>query len=83
MQRSSWTGSHTGSGATTDLIREGATGFSIDFSETEKVGDLTEWILHHPTEAGRIGRNAARFIREHDDIPHSVDGMLNSNGGPS
>ncbi len=35
-------------GATHDLIKDGVTGFAMDFSETEEVVDKVNWILENP-----------------------------------
>jgi glycosyltransferase involved in cell wall biosynthesis len=64
------------SGATIDLIREGETGFALDFSETEKVAERILWIFDHPEEAARIGANASLFIRENVTIEKSAAGFV-------
>lgn len=66
------------SGATTDLIKEGETGFSLNFNETEKVAERILWIFDHPKEAARIGANASRFISENVTIEKSATGFVRS-----
>lgn len=65
-------------GATHDLIIEGETGFALDFSQTEKVVERINRILDHPGEAGQIGDNAGKFIREHASLENSVQGFINA-----
>jgi glycosyltransferase involved in cell wall biosynthesis len=51
-------------GATHDVIKDGTTGFTMDFSEIEKEVDKIEWILDNHEAAAHIGHNAIRFIEE-------------------
>jgi len=59
-------------GATPDLIHEGKTGFSLDFSETDRVVDKINWLLDHPDQARMIGQAASRFIDESASIKVSA-----------
>lgn len=63
-------------GATFDLIRDGETGFAMDFNETEKVVERIHWILGNPKEAERIGKNASKFISENVTIEKSAKGFV-------
>lgn len=63
-------------GAVYDLIREGETGFSVDFSRKQEVIKKLEWIFSHPAEARRIGENATVFIRENADLKRSAGGFM-------
>lgn len=63
-------------GATQDLIEDGATGFAMDFSETEKVADKVNWILENPEAAERIGKRACRFIQENVTVEKSARGFV-------
>lgn len=63
-------------GATRDLVQEGHTGFSVDFSKTETVLDKINWILDHPSEAKRMGRNAQQFITEQATLEKSAGGFV-------
>lgn len=63
-------------GATCDLIKDGATGFAMDFSETEKVAEKINWILNNPEQAKIIGQNASRFIDENATIEKSAEGFV-------
>jgi len=63
-------------GATHDLIKEGVTGFAMDFSETEKVGERVNWILENPELSKEIGQNASRFIAENVSIEKSAMGFV-------
>lgn len=63
-------------GATHDLIKEGVTGFAMDFSETEEVVDKVNWILENPELSKEIGQNASRFIAENVSIEKSAAGFV-------
>ncbi len=63
-------------GATHDLIKEGATGFAMDFSETEEVVDKVNWIMDNPELSKEIGQNASRFIAENVSIEKSAMGFV-------
>jgi len=63
-------------GATIDLIEDGATGFAMDFSETEKVVDRVNWILENPESSREIGQNASLFIAENVSIKKSAVGFV-------
>jgi glycosyltransferase involved in cell wall biosynthesis len=66
----------THAGATYDLIKEGVTGFAMDFSETEKVAKKIDWILKNPESAKEIGQKASRFIGENVTIEKSAEGFV-------
>jgi len=63
-------------GATHDLIREEATGFAVDFSETEEAVDKVNWILENPELSEEIGQNASRYIAENASIGVSAAGFV-------
>lgn len=63
-------------GATNDLIKDGVTGFAMDFSETEEVVDKVNWILENPELSKEIGQNASRFIAENVSIEKSAMGFV-------
>jgi glycosyltransferase involved in cell wall biosynthesis len=65
---------HTG--ATYDLIQEGTTGFSIDFSETGKVAERINWILDNPESAKKIRENAKNIVEEKASIQKSAEGFI-------
>lgn len=65
-------------GATHDLIKEGVTGFAMDFSETGEVVDKVNWILENPELSKEIGQNASRFIAENVSIEKSSAGFVNA-----
>jgi glycosyltransferase involved in cell wall biosynthesis len=70
--------SSTNSGAASDLIKEGKTGFAIDFNETDQVVKKINWILDNPKDAGEIGIHARNFITQHATLEVSARGFLNS-----
>lgn len=63
-------------GATYDLVKEGVTGFAIDFSEVEKVAGKINWILENPELAMEIGQNAKEFISENVNIKRSAASIV-------
>ena len=65
----------TNAGATYDLIKDGETGFAIDFSETEKVAERIHWILNNPELSQKISRNASNFIEINANITRSAEGF--------
>ena len=63
-------------GATSDLIQEGKTGFSIDFTQTEAVAERLRWILDHPDEARKIGKTGQDFVETKVNLTVSARGMV-------
>lgn len=62
-------------GATVDLIKDGVTGFAVDFSQTQLVSGRLAWLLDHPEESIAIGERATKFILEQVNIPKSAVGF--------
>jgi glycosyltransferase involved in cell wall biosynthesis len=62
-------------GATYDLIKNGITGFTVDFSETKKVVEKINWILANPELAKKVGQNASCYIEEDVNIEKSAQGF--------
>jgi glycosyltransferase involved in cell wall biosynthesis len=62
-------------GATHDLIKDGVTGFAMDFSKTEEVVDKINWILENPELSKEIGQNASCFIDENVNIEKAAAGF--------
>lgn len=63
-------------GAVHDLIKEGETGFIIDFSETKAVTERILWLLENKEKAKQVGQNAAEFIRRNTTLEISAGGFL-------
>lgn len=63
-------------GVTHDLIKNGVTGFAMDFAETEKVAEKIHWILENPELSREIGKNASRFIAENASLAESASGFM-------
>ena len=63
-------------GATHDLIKNGTTGFAIDFSETGKVAEKINWILNNQGLSKEIGEKASQFIAENVTIEKSAAGFV-------
>jgi len=65
-------------GATHDLIRDGKTGFAMNFSNTRDAAQKIQWILEHPREARSIGMAGQRFIAEHAGLKVSAEGVVSA-----
>ena len=63
-------------GATDDLIKDGESGFVVDFNDSRRVSDLLNWILDRPDEAKRIGERASAFVSKHATIRRSASGFM-------
>jgi glycosyltransferase involved in cell wall biosynthesis len=63
-------------GANKDLIREGETGFCVNFADSEAVLKLTRDLLDNPKKAAQIGKNAAQFIEERVSLKISAQGFV-------
>jgi glycosyltransferase involved in cell wall biosynthesis len=64
------------SGVTSDLVKDGETGFAIDFSNAEKVAEKMNWMLDHPAEAKQIGENARNFLHQNATLEIAASGFL-------
>jgi len=52
-------------GATHDLVRDGETGFALDFRDPDRVAARMAWMIDNPTEARHMGQAArAHLLRE-------------------
>lgn len=63
-------------GATRDLIRNGKTGFAMDFSNTGKVVEKIIWIFNNPELKRKICLRAKRFILKEASLEKSVEGFI-------
>ncbi len=63
-------------GATHDLVQEGATGFVVDFADTDHAADRINWVLDHPEQAAAMGRRARAFVAEHATVEKSAAGFV-------
>lgn len=63
-------------GATQDLIKDGVTGFAMDFSETARVAKKIDWLLENPHLAKQIGQNASRFVDQHISLEKAASGFV-------
>lgn len=63
-------------GAPFDLIKEGETGFIIDYNDQKKVVEKMKWMIDHPMEAEEIGKNAATYIHENANLSVSAKGFI-------
>jgi glycosyltransferase involved in cell wall biosynthesis len=63
-------------GSTRDLIRDGQTGFAVDFSQTESVANRILWVLDHPVEAEALGARARQLIEQEVNLARSAEGFV-------
>lgn len=63
-------------GATADLVREGVTGYAVNFEDVAAVAGKIAWLLDHPAEARQIGAAARDFIQEHVSLRVSAAGFV-------
>ncbi len=63
-------------GATHDLIREGETGFAVDFNDIPLVVEKINWLLDHPGEAGQMGQKARELMRDEVNLKNSAAAFI-------
>jgi glycosyltransferase involved in cell wall biosynthesis len=63
-------------GATSDLVRDGETGFAVDFSDSRRVADLLERLLDRPEETCRMRLSASRFVADEVSLAKSAAGFV-------
>lgn len=68
--------SSANAGATIDLIKEGETGFVIDFANKSEAVRRISWVLDNPEEAKRIGEKAKSFIDKEASLHVSAAGFV-------
>jgi glycosyltransferase involved in cell wall biosynthesis len=64
------------SGATADLIREGVTGYAVEFENVDSVAEKLARLLDYPDEARQMGAAARDFIQEHVSLRVSAAGFV-------
>jgi glycosyltransferase involved in cell wall biosynthesis len=63
-------------GAATDLVIEGETGWIVDYRNTGQVTEKLNYILDHPEEAQRMGKNAKLKIESTATLALSAAGFI-------
>ena len=63
-------------GATFDLIKEGETGFIVDYADQKEVVNKMKWMIDHPKEVDEIGKKAANYINENASLSISAKGFI-------
>ncbi len=63
-------------GAAEDLVKDGVTGFFVDFDDTEAVTEKVKSILDDPTLAKSMGECAQELIFDRFTIAHSAKGFV-------
>lgn len=64
------------SGVTLDLIKDGQTGFALDFEDTASVVNRMMELISDQKKRKQIGANARKFIEQNVTISNSVSGFL-------
>lgn len=62
-------------GATFDLVKEGETGFVVDFNDRQYAAEKITWLIDNPVEAREMGIRAANYIREKVNLTHAASGF--------
>jgi glycosyltransferase involved in cell wall biosynthesis len=65
-------------GATQDLITVGKTGYSVDFSDIERVADYIHRMIVDPELAVSMGKAARDFIEKHASLEVSARGFIDA-----
>ncbi|MDQ3050633.1 MAG: glycosyltransferase family 4 protein [Bacteroidota bacterium] len=65
-------------GATFDLIKEGETGFVVDFDNRELAAQKIMWLIDHKSEALAMGKRGAGFIMEEVNLMKAANGFKNA-----
>jgi len=65
-------------GAAADLIKDGETGFIIDYDDRKSVISKMRWILDNPEEAANMGQKARRFIEKQASLQVSASGFVDA-----
>ena len=65
-------------GATIDLIKNGETGFIINFENENEVVKKLKWMLENPAELKMIGKKASDFISKNASLEKSAEGFINA-----
>ena len=65
-------------GATRDLIKDGSTGFVIDFENPDRVAERIDWLLGNESDAERIGRAGRELIEREVTIEESARGAADA-----
>jgi glycosyltransferase involved in cell wall biosynthesis len=67
-------------GATHDLIKDGVTGFAMDFLDVQAVSNRIGWLLDNPDQARRIGDNARLFVEQNATLETSASSFIRALG---
>ncbi len=62
-------------GATFDLIKEGETGFVVDFKDSNHAAEKIIWLIDNPEKGSEMGKRAAAFIRDQVNITQAAAGF--------
>lgn len=63
-------------GAAVDLVKEGETGFVVNFEDTEKLIEKISLLLDNPARAVQMGNAASHYIYETASIAKSAGGFV-------
>lgn len=62
--------------ASFDLIKDGETGFLVNFQNTEYVTDKINFLLNNPAYGKLVGKRASDFILQHASLEKSAHGFI-------
>jgi glycosyltransferase involved in cell wall biosynthesis len=65
-------------GATEDLIKEGQTGFKIDFNNSIHVAKQIDFILNQPSKMKEVSKNASVFIQKNYSLSNCAKRMMSA-----
>ena len=64
------------SGATSDLIIDGETGFAVDYTDLDTLVSKINWVLDNPKKAKEMGEKAKRYIVNNVTLKKSANGFV-------
>jgi len=68
--------SSVNAGATYDLIKNGETGFVVDFDDAQDVINKIEYLFDNQDENSRIAKQGQQFVLNNATLKNSVEGFL-------
>ncbi len=63
-------------GAVPEIVEDGISGLLYEPGNDKQLGKQIDFLLSHPTDAARMGQNAASRAREHFDIRQQIDRIM-------
>jgi glycosyltransferase involved in cell wall biosynthesis len=57
-------------------VKDGETGFAVNFDDGAHVAAKIEFLLDHPEERMRLARNGQQFVMNHASLKNSLEGFI-------